>query len=665
MRRSVAAVRSCQPRPAHLLFRRLSSGRTSLLTLRSEAFGRLVDANDVGALLAARLVIIGEIHSVPQCVELQVRAASSMLGAMSADGPKLHLVMEHFNFEMQPHLDGFSRGDLSLSELATAAAEEGHTIEEYGPLLGICRENASRMVLHAGFIPRSYARLVMRESVDAALEAAKAANYVRGDETCAATEAHYGFFESLLTGRPISSDSPPSERFRAMFPAQVIKDAAMAHKVAQLISASDTSSTIGASSRATAHHADDRFLVICGIGHSGYSHGVPERIFRAHPSLAAAGRTYRVWCLPLPSTVDFDSPPALVEALSSVFGPAGTSSPAEACLAFAEAALPLERGSNESGAPQPTRVDGDGSVSRGAGMSADDRDTSTAEVAKAYGAVGETAYLSGDARRAVAIMQRLGYTEPQIAVAGADIHNFQGVGTPHRSVALQPGETVLDLGSGLGIDSFIAADAVGKSGTVLGIDLAHSQVKHAQARATARGLPSTHTRFVVGHLEHVPLPDASVDAVISNGAFCLAQDKRAAFGEVYRVLRPGGRFAICTSAMLQPLDDRAQWPLCMRMFADLASLEPTCTSVGLVDVVIDDTDSAMAFELPIEYWAPTDAAEQQGEVADTDAGAPKAEVAATVQRNSVHVGSPQFGHLANYDVNALCCRVVVTGRKPR
>ena len=82
--------------------------------------------------------------------------------------------------------------------------------------------------------------------------------------------------------------------------------------------------------------------------------------------------------------------------------------------------------------------------------------------------------------------------------------------------------------------------------------------------------------FVVGDLERLPLPAASADAVISNGAFCLAPNKPKAFAEVWRVLRPGGRFAIATSVVLRPLEE-GKWPLCMRMFSELSSLQPIAT----------------------------------------------------------------------------------------
>ena len=609
--------RSLQFYLPRLLSVRHAHTRASLLSLRGLAFGQPAGKEDIDLMLSARLVVMGEIHEAPPCVELQCRTASAMLSAMEdADtNARLHIVLEHFNFEMQPLLDEFTAGDLSLAGLAEGSADEGHDPHAYAPLLELCRANAGRIALHAGFIPRHYARLVMRESLDVALSSAKAHGYLASDETCAATDAHYNFFESLLTGRDIHNPATrkPTDKYRRMFPAQVIKDAAMAHKLNCLIAASESCA--------------DRFLAICGVGHSGYSHGVPERVFSAHPKITMPS-TYRIWSLPLAPTVDLDAPASVAAALIDAFGPVGSSSPAELCLAFQEQAEGLAVEGQHAGA-----------VAAAAPTAAEAK----AATAEAYEQVGETAAITGDRPRAAAVMTRLGYTAAQIATAGDDAPNFQGVGTPHLLADLQPGEAVLDMGSGLGIDSFIAARRVTECGSVIGIDLAAMQVRHAAARAASRA--ANHLRFAVGDLERTDLPSESFDVVISNGAFCLVPDKPAAFKEVFRVLRPGGRFAICMSVMKKPLEPGINWPLCMKMFLDARLLGPICVDEGFTDVFIDDSDSAMAFELP----------EAEG---THDSPTPQS------RRNRVHVGSAEFEHLRRVDVNELCARVVVCARKP-
>jgi len=126
------------------------------------------------------------------------------------------------------------------------------------------------------------------------------------------------------------------------------------------------------------------------------------------------------------------------------------------------------------------------------------------------------------------------------APAGAVV-SFAGVGNPHLRSRLQPGETVLDLGSGAGLDSIIAGWQVGPEGKVLGVDLNPQMCAKAEAHAAAAGGAMQCRQ---GTMEEIPVPDASVDVVISNGVINLSFRKRKVIGEVYRVLRPGGRVSI-------------------------------------------------------------------------------------------------------------------------
>lgn len=126
------------------------------------------------------------------------------------------------------------------------------------------------------------------------------------------------------------------------------------------------------------------------------------------------------------------------------------------------------------------------------------------------------------------------------APAGA-VASFAGVGNPHQRSRLQPGETVLDLGSGAGLDAIIASWQVGPTGRVVGIDLNPAMCVKAQAHAAATG---TRMECREGSMENIPLPDASVDAAISNGVINLSFRKRRVIEELFRVLRPGGRLSI-------------------------------------------------------------------------------------------------------------------------
>ena len=126
------------------------------------------------------------------------------------------------------------------------------------------------------------------------------------------------------------------------------------------------------------------------------------------------------------------------------------------------------------------------------------------------------------------------------APSGA-VSSFAGVGNPHQRANLQLGETVLDLGSGAGLDSIVASWAVGDEGRVIGVDLNPRMCLKAQAHAAATG---TAMECHEGRMEDLPLPDASVDVVISNGVINLSFQKRKVAEEMFRVLRPGGRISI-------------------------------------------------------------------------------------------------------------------------
>jgi len=126
------------------------------------------------------------------------------------------------------------------------------------------------------------------------------------------------------------------------------------------------------------------------------------------------------------------------------------------------------------------------------------------------------------------------------APAGA-VASFAGVGNPLERADLKPGETVLDLGSGAGLDAILAARLVGPSGRVIGVDLNPAMCLKAQAHAAATGVGM---ECHEGRMEEIPLPDDSVDCVLSNGVINLSFRKRRVMEEMYRVLRPGGRISI-------------------------------------------------------------------------------------------------------------------------
>lgn len=139
--------------------------------------------------------------------------------------------------------------------------------------------------------------------------------------------------------------------------------------------------------------------------------------------------------------------------------------------------------------------------------------------------------------------EELGYPQPELArVPDAAVESFAGVANHWVLGRVRAGATVLDLGCGAGTDLLIAAQMTGPDGRVIGVDMTGSMLERARASADAMGLPDVELHEAL--IEALPVPDASVDVVISNGVIDLVPDKEAVFAEIDRVLRPGGRLQV-------------------------------------------------------------------------------------------------------------------------
>jgi SAM-dependent methyltransferase len=200
--------------------------------------------------------------------------------------------------------------------------------------------------------------------------------------------------------------------------------------------------------------------------------------------------------------------------------------------------------------------------------------------------------------------REMGYSEAELAAVPEGANLGLGCGNPQAIAAMKPGEVVLDLGSGAGFDCFLAAQQVGSTGHVIGVDMTHEML--AKARENAAKIGAANVEFRLGELEHLPVADNTADVAISNCVINLVPDKAQVFRETFRVLKPGGRIAISDVVNTVPLPaelqaDAALLCGCVAGAAPVDRVEKWLHDAGFADVSI--TVKSDSRDL-VATWAP-------------------------------------------------------------
>jgi arsenite methyltransferase len=212
--------------------------------------------------------------------------------------------------------------------------------------------------------------------------------------------------------------------------------------------------------------------------------------------------------------------------------------------------------------------------------------------------------VSSDAAINTLVSTRLGYSAADLEAVPAGADMGLGCGNPRAIASIQPGETVLDLGSGGGFDCFLAATETGDSGHVIGVDMTPAMISKARSNADRGNYRNV--EFRLGEIENLPIANDSVDVIISNCVINLSPDKRRVFNEAYRVLKNGGRLAISdvvasTELPQQIREDLQLYSGCMAGASQIDELEQILAGCGFTDIRIAPKDESREF---IKDWAP-------------------------------------------------------------
>jgi arsenite methyltransferase len=273
-----------------------------------------------------------------------------------------------------------------------------------------------------------------------------------------------------------------------------------------------------------------------------------------------------------------------------------------------------------------------------------------------YGAVAESS-LSNNHAGVQAVAEAFGYSAEELTSIPADANMGLSCGNPTATAHLRAGEVVVDLGSGGGLDVFLASKMVGPTGRAIGVDMTPSMIERSRANAVSGGY--TNVDFYLAMIDKMPLPDASVNCVISNCVLNLAPDKPAVFREIARILKPGGRLAVSDIALKHELPEdiaksMAAYVGCIAGAIKIGDYREGLLAAGLEHVEIVDSGSDLNAYAKIENQAGC-CSPAMGTAEACCSPAPSAE-------SSVHEDLTDL--LAKYDVNAAAASVKVYAIKP-
>ena len=272
-----------------------------------------------------------------------------------------------------------------------------------------------------------------------------------------------------------------------------------------------------------------------------------------------------------------------------------------------------------------------------------------------YGAVAESSLSSAD-QGVLAVAQAFGYSAEELTSIPAEANMGLSCGNPTATANIREGEVVVDLGSGGGLDVFLAARKVGPKGRAIGIDMTPSMIERARTNAQAGGY--TNVEFLQSTIDRIPLPDASVDCVISNCVINLAPDKQTVFREIARVLKPGGRVAISDIALKQELPEAvaksmAAYVGCIAGAVLIEEYRNGLSQAGLTNIQIVDSGSDLNAYAKVE---------NQSGCCSPAMGDASSDSCCTPTSPALHEELKEV--LSKYDVNQSAASVKIYALKP-